>query len=627
MKRINLKITQLTLILFLVSANAIFAQNFTWMKGSNSSDQPGLYGTLGVSSATNNPGGRAGACTWKDASGNFWMFGGVGLDAAGNDDYLNDLWKYTLVTNEWTWIGGDSIGYQAGVYGVMGMSSPTNKPGSRGGASAWVDAAGDFYMFGGAGVDAFSNDDELNDLWKYSVSTNEWTWLKGSNATGALAVYGTQGISSVANTPGGSYLGAYWTDANGNFWLFGGEGDDASAFGDLHDLWKYSVSTNEWTWMKGNGLIDQNGNYGTLGVPAASNIPGSRFYSCNWVDAAGNLWLFGGEGFDASSTTTDMLNDQWKYSIATNEWTWIKGNNTAAQGGTYGTQGLPAATNMPGARLGGMNWRDPATGDFYLFGGTGYFTNSSSDDMNDLWRYSPAANQWVWLKGNNNLAASGVYGTLGTTGPLNIPGSRYFAAGWMDSSNNFWMFGGEGVPSNIQDYGYLNDLWMIKGCAAPVLTITANHGAICKGESVTIKASGASTYSWSTSPAQTNGTITVFPAVTTTYVVTGTSSSGCQNSMAYTQTVNTCSGISETEKLNAGFKLYPNPNKGEFTISLLSLEEGSAFVIFNALGQKVFEQELTDSQTQMQTGLQKGIYFYQRMQDHKNAESGKIIIE
>jgi hypothetical protein len=29
-----------------------------------------------------------------DASGNFWLFGGLGMDSTGTLGYLNDLWKF-----------------------------------------------------------------------------------------------------------------------------------------------------------------------------------------------------------------------------------------------------------------------------------------------------------------------------------------------------------------------------------------------------------------------------------------------------------------------------------------------------------------------------------------------------
>jgi hypothetical protein len=33
-------------------------------------------------------------CELIDSSGNFWLFGGNGLDASGTLGYLNDVWEY-----------------------------------------------------------------------------------------------------------------------------------------------------------------------------------------------------------------------------------------------------------------------------------------------------------------------------------------------------------------------------------------------------------------------------------------------------------------------------------------------------------------------------------------------------
>src|SRR5690349_17570901 len=117
-------------ILTLLLCGKLTAQNFTWMKGSNITDQWPVYGNLGSPSSLNTPGARDGAVSWKDASGNFWLFGGNGYDNSGNYDVLNDLWKYTPATNQWTWIAGDSIILQSGIYGTMLVPAAANKPGA-----------------------------------------------------------------------------------------------------------------------------------------------------------------------------------------------------------------------------------------------------------------------------------------------------------------------------------------------------------------------------------------------------------------------------------------------------------------------------------------------------------------
>ena len=58
-----------------------------------------------------------------------------------------------------------------------------------------------------------------------------------------------------------------------------------------------------------------------------------------------------------------------------------------------------------------------------------------------------------------------------------------------------------------------------------VIPITVNSGTICPGDSITLTASGATTYVWSPGN-QTTSSITVSPSVTTNYTVTGTDSTG-----------------------------------------------------------------------------------------------------
>jgi len=52
---------------------------WTWISGSNTINQPGIYGVKGNASTTNVPGGRYGAVGWFDGSTQeFWLFGGYG---------------------------------------------------------------------------------------------------------------------------------------------------------------------------------------------------------------------------------------------------------------------------------------------------------------------------------------------------------------------------------------------------------------------------------------------------------------------------------------------------------------------------------------------------------------------
>jgi hypothetical protein len=58
----------------------------------------------------------------------------------------------------------------------------------------------------------------------------------------------------------------------------------------------------------------EDGVYGTLGVPAAGNVPGSRAEGVGWTDKNGHLWLFGGSGLDSVGSLL-RLNDLWEYQL------------------------------------------------------------------------------------------------------------------------------------------------------------------------------------------------------------------------------------------------------------------------------------------------------------------------
>lgn len=82
--------------------------------------------------------------------------------------------------------------------------------------------------------------------------------------------------------------------------------------------------------------------------------------------------------------------------------------------------------------------------------------------------------------------------------------------------------------------------------ASPTVNATASTPSICSGSStsVTLTATGASTYSWNTGP--TTATIAVTPTITTTYSVVGTNTLGCSR----TRTINVVVNNSPTVTVN-----------------------------------------------------------------------------
>lgn len=452
------------------------------MHGSNSVYIPPVYGTKGVANAANTPGSRHRSTSWTDNSGKFWLFGG------SNNKYFNDLWMYDPSTNMWTWISGDNTINNTGVYGTQSVSSPLNKPGGRYAALSWADNSGNLYMFGGFGYGTGAMPQFLNDFWKYSIATNEWTWLSGDNTINNTGVYGTKGTAASSNKPGSRYGSASWKDVAGNLWMMGGKGYGEFLAGDLNDVWKYSPSSNEWTWINGDKTVDNPGIYDGKNVASASNKPGSRNLCASWVDASGNCWMFGGEGY-ASSGSKGNLNDLWKYDATANVWTWVSGDAFINAPNVYGTKGIGDPANVPGGRQGMNGWIDN-NGVFWIFGG---YQSGVAQFYNDLWAFDPVSNEWTWLSGSSSINQPGTYGTMGVSSPTNMPGARFVTGSWTDASGYHWIYGGTGYSAG--SIGFMNDLWKLKGCIVSG-KIMPYSTAICPGGSQLLTASGGVSYQW-----------------------------------------------------------------------------------------------------------------------------------
>ncbi len=435
---------------------------WVWQNGSTEGDSPGAYPQTQSGAGSGTPSARDSAASWTDSSGHFWLFGGEGVDANGNYGYLNDLWEYTPGTGwlsaGWERVaGGSATNGAAGSYVAQGANAG-NWPGARAGAIYWTDKSGNFWMFGGHGLDSTTTNADLylNDLWEY-VPGSGWSWVGGpSTASASSASYpASPGLGSAQSLPGGRAFGVSWVDASGNLWLMGGQGYDShAAFGLLNDLWKYVPGTG-WAWEAGANSIGALGSYGAAGT--LSNVPGARYDAVSWTDLSGNLWLFGGLG-DASTATAGRLNDLWEYLPASGQWNFISGSKTTGAEGVYGSEGTAAAGNVPGARYSPSGWTDATTGDLYLFGGYGLDSSSTPGGLNDLWRFTPSTGLWTWVNGSAFADAEGIYGTLSTDSIGTSPGARYGAMSWVDPHGNLWFFGGYGidVAGEVLD---LNDLW------------------------------------------------------------------------------------------------------------------------------------------------------------------------
>jgi hypothetical protein len=227
----------------------------------------------------------------------------------------------------------------------------------------------------------------------YDPTTGLWTWMPGSNAastspTNEVGQYGTQGVAAATNVPPARVAAASWSDSSGRLWLFGGGSVDSSGTaGERNDLWFYdpTPTVRQWTWVGGSNALDGASNYGTLGTGSTANIPPARAASLAVTDTSGRVWLFGG-GTGINSGTITAFSDLWSFDPSTSQWTWVNGPQGTNTKGVYGSMGVGAATNQPGARYFSAGWADPS-GHLWILGGLGYDSNGASGDLSDLWEF------------------------------------------------------------------------------------------------------------------------------------------------------------------------------------------------------------------------------------------------
>lgn len=449
----------LTFLFFLFkgSSQVNASYKWTWIGGDNTINSYGIYGQKGVESVSNKPGGRGYFFSWTDFKGNFWLFGGQGMAARGQGN-LNDLWRYNVSTNRWTWMAGDSLPNRPAIQSGLGVEAAANTPSARESGTFWSSSDGkELYLFGGYSPSIAWQ--FYNDVWAYNVVTEKWRQVKArmvdsrGNCTGQA--YGgadefTPGVWPICR------LGATAASDAGKAFVFGGSnGTVNGTFNDFlmfSDYNQYFPQSNQWASIVsplGTPIISPSGQYsGSYPYPGGRDIPNSFVYN-------NQFYLFGGAGYGAlvnNVSNRGFLNDVWRYEgrdLLSKRaiWKWLGGDTTINGNGNYGTQGVSTTTNKPRAR-GHAMMKHAGGSQFILFGG-----ESAAGNLNDLWSYDASSNTWTWLSGSPNPNIIGNYGTKGVQSGGNMIGGRTGTAMWITANGEIYLFGGS-TP-----YGKRNDMW------------------------------------------------------------------------------------------------------------------------------------------------------------------------
>lgn len=162
-------------------------------------------------------------------------------------------------------------------------------------------------------------------------------------------------------------------------------------------------------------------------------------------------------------------------------------------------------------------------------------------------------------------------------------------------------------------------------CSMTPITLSGPQQTLCIGESATLTAAGATSYSWSNG--QTGNTIIVPVYSNTNYWVKSTDAGACENIAAIGLRTSSCTGTGINELTTTHlFALYPNPTKGKFTIKTENLSQDATILIFDLPGKLVFTQELSSEEITLETNLPKGTYLY-RIISGDLVQHGKLVID
>ena len=154
--------------------------------------------------------------------------------------------------------------------------------------------------------------------------------------------------------------------------------------------------------------------------------------------------------------------------------------------------------------------------------------------------------------------------------------------------------------------------------ALPMVMATTNSTLLCAGQTASLTASGATSYTWNTSTTTT--VIAVSPTTTVTYTVNGTNANGCSKVATVTQSVSACTDIQSTvSNQQLSISVYPNPTGGMVNVELEILNDKNVSIqILNILGEVLMSESInTQHSTYDIQHFATGVYFVKIIENNK----------
>lgn len=453
----------------------------------------------------------------------------------------------------------------------------------------------------GDGVTTLANTGNPVILKEYNSTTGAPTYSMAVSSTGTNALL----ISGSATSEGALSL-----STNGQYLVFGG----------------YNAPNTNTVALAGSassviprGIAAVN-NSGTYSLAAVSNT----FYSANNIrgaasDGAGNFWGAGanqGTNYFGNTNTPATIQN----TVTNTRAIYLNGSNLLFSTGS-GTAGIYTTPNA-------FTSGGPVT-PYLITAGTGtgsaspyaFYQNSGAtimyvaDDRAATGTVTAGGGIQKWVNtGTWTYSYTIPTGTVGARGVIAdfsnaIP--IIYAITAEGSSNRLVAIGDIGAGSTATTIATSGTNTIFRGiafsptaaCTAPSVTVATSSNTICSGQSATLTASGATSYSWNTGA--NSSTIVVSPTISTTYTATGTNTCSSSNT-AFTQSVVVCTGL-KSNASNELTKIYPNPAHDVLNISFE--EQGVYSVsIIDAVGKVVYVNQTDKNLTINTSNLSQGIY-------------------
>jgi N-acetylneuraminic acid mutarotase len=303
-----------------------YSDGFSFGVSGSFTDTPPTENDWAQLNPSTKPTGRGNFTMTSAGGGRIIIYAGKGED----DGYYDDIWEYSLFTNQWTEI----------------VPQGTENPGERNNPRITYIGDNKILLFGGKNI--VWTKDELNDTWIFDLTTKEWTDVTpptGDNPSvrhsHEIVYVGSDKAIMFGGTHSSDYYNDVWEFDTANYeWtelmvndpsptgqpevrsshsmvyvddnkilMFGGS-NWVSDIVYFDDTWIYDVSGNSWTEITG-----------------ATNPLDRSSAGMTYDDVNDKVVLFGG----FSDTASDEMNDTWEFDVATETWTEITTSTTPSK--------------------------------------------------------------------------------------------------------------------------------------------------------------------------------------------------------------------------------------------------------------------------------------------------------